>query len=323
MASLMLFVAVLCQVLRIAGTAFFEVQYPSVVLSAEIGGNVTIRAGPDSGSIFLKSSTRGSIYIDGTDMMAIIEDPEGNTIQYDKISGAFPPGVVLNKDTGDISGVIPDIDAVYEFGIRATDNHGKHADQTFTILTREKNQCRAIPCKNGGSCIDDISDYSCNCPNAYGGKNCQLDCVNNAVGVDSGLMHIPDAQMSAHFSHADYAAWNGRLHGSGWVGEQVLNSWLQIDLGSVMRWFAVTMQGAVSSSFYTTAYTMTYSEDGDNFQTVKDAALNTLIFNGSTLYDVPTRTVLPVPLQARYVRFIPQTSATNPGMRVEVFACPQ
>ncbi|XP_046549166.1 EGF-like repeat and discoidin I-like domain-containing protein 3 [Haliotis rubra] len=246
--------------------------------------------------IWSDMSEHGSLgtFLGGTTVAIKVtaQDPEGNSIRYEKVSGAFPPGVVLNKVTGEISGVTPDIDAVYEFGIRATDNHGKHADQTFTILTREKNQCRVIPCKNGGSCIDDIDDYSCDCPSAYGGKNCQLDCVNNAVGVDVGLMHIPDAQMSAHYSHSDYAAWNGRLKGSGWVGEKVVNSWLQIDLGSVMEWFAVTMQGAVSSSFYTTTYTMAYSEDGDNFQDVKDAASNTMIFNGSTLFNAMTKTVL-------------------------------
>jgi hypothetical protein len=42
----------------------------------------------------------------------------------------------LDKNTGAITGRIPDIDATYEFGIRVTDTHGKYADQIFSIDTR-------------------------------------------------------------------------------------------------------------------------------------------------------------------------------------------
>jgi len=57
-------------------------------------------------------------------------------LTYEKVSGAMPPGAHLNHSTGRIYGVAPDIDATYEFGIRVTDIHGKHADQIFSIDTR-------------------------------------------------------------------------------------------------------------------------------------------------------------------------------------------
>jgi hypothetical protein len=44
--------------------------------------------------------------------------------------------VYLDKATGELNGTAPDVDATYEFGIRVIDEHGKYADQTFTIDTR-------------------------------------------------------------------------------------------------------------------------------------------------------------------------------------------
>ena len=55
---------------------------------------------------------------------------------FEKVSGAFPPGVHLNTLTGRLTGRVPDVDATYEFGIRVTDMHGKYADQIFSIDTR-------------------------------------------------------------------------------------------------------------------------------------------------------------------------------------------
>lgn len=64
------------------------------------------------------------------------QDPDGGKIQYKVISGHLPPGTSLNSTTGVISGTAPDIDASYTFGIRATDQHGKYADGTFSIDIR-------------------------------------------------------------------------------------------------------------------------------------------------------------------------------------------
>lgn len=67
---------------------------------------------------------------------SILQDPENGKVTYEKVSGALPPGVNLDKNTGAITGRIPDVDATYEFGIRVTDSHGKYADQIFSIDTR-------------------------------------------------------------------------------------------------------------------------------------------------------------------------------------------
>ena len=71
-------------------------------------------------------------------LSSFLKDPEGSPLRFEKISGALPPNVVLDPKTGRLTGTAPDVDATYEFGIRVIDEHGKYADQTFTIDTRGK-----------------------------------------------------------------------------------------------------------------------------------------------------------------------------------------
>ena len=67
-----------------------------------------------------------------------MQDPEGLKITYTVVAGSMPPGIKLDKDTGAVKGVIPDADATYIFTVRATDGHGKYADNVFKIVTRGK-----------------------------------------------------------------------------------------------------------------------------------------------------------------------------------------
>ena len=57
---------------------------------------------------------------------------------YMKVAGDFPPGVTLNQNTGMITGIIPDADAIYTLTIRATDAHGKFADNKFKMVVHGK-----------------------------------------------------------------------------------------------------------------------------------------------------------------------------------------
>lgn len=58
---------------------------------------------------------------------------------YSRVAGDFPPGVHLDSASGVITGIIPDADATYSFTIRATDGHGKYADNIFRIVVRGNN----------------------------------------------------------------------------------------------------------------------------------------------------------------------------------------
>ena len=45
---------------------------------------------------------------------------------------------------------------------------------TYFLLT-DVNECEAAtpPCENGGTCVNDIGDYHCECPPEWTGKNCR------------------------------------------------------------------------------------------------------------------------------------------------------
>ena len=41
------------------------------------------------------------------------------------------------------------------------------------ILYTDIDECAASPCQNGGTCVDGVNSYTCNCEVGYAGKNCE------------------------------------------------------------------------------------------------------------------------------------------------------
>lgn len=48
-------------------------------------------------------------------------------------------------------------------------------------LIEDVNKCGFNPCENGAMCINDVTEYSCQCPDGYTGKNC-------SQGKESGTL---------------------------------------------------------------------------------------------------------------------------------------
>ncbi|XP_060065433.1 EGF-like repeat and discoidin I-like domain-containing protein 3 [Ylistrum balloti] len=338
----------------IVTSSFFQVNYPNVNISSEPNGDLIFEAGK-GGDVILKPGAGGTVYIAGRDLRKFIQkvkslppiwtkqsvhgslgtfssgnsisvsveakDPDGQSIVYELVSGHLPPGTTLNNATGVISGSAPDVDATYHFEIRATDVHGKYADGSFSISIREQDQCKSNPCEHGGTCTDNLNDFSCKCTQAYGGDRCETLCSMNAFGVDQNVKLIPDAQISAHLTYSTYNAHDGRLNSnSGWIGNGS-GSYLQVDLGNVTRVFGIATQSYRSSSYYTLTYQVTYSRDGNIFTNATGASGN--IFSASASYDSIIKHDLMTPVVARFVRFYPRLWHTGgkPGLRVEVYGC--
>jgi len=55
-----------------------------------------------------------------------------------------------------------------------------------------EDDCRGSPCQHGGTCIDHVAAYSCNCVAGFEGEHCEINidecnsspCQNNATCVD-------------------------------------------------------------------------------------------------------------------------------------------
>ena len=43
------------------------------------------------------------------------------------------------------------------------------------ILFEDIDECASSPCQNGGSCTDQVYNYTCSCVGGYGGANCEND----------------------------------------------------------------------------------------------------------------------------------------------------
>lgn len=44
----------------------------------------------------------------------------------------------------------------------------------FYCFLEDIDDCTEQPCHNGGTCVDDVNDYSCICADGYTGKNCDI-----------------------------------------------------------------------------------------------------------------------------------------------------
>ena len=81
--------------------------------------------------------------------------------------------------TGDV-GAATGVYRAQPFGypqLHTSQGFGLHTSTCETLVTiTERDDCAASPCLNGGTCIDEVADYKCECQLGYKGRNCEYDC---------------------------------------------------------------------------------------------------------------------------------------------------
>ncbi|KAL3885790.1 hypothetical protein ACJMK2_025828 [Sinanodonta woodiana] len=58
-----------------------------------------------------------------------------------------------------------------------------------TLCQYNYNECSSDPCKNGALCTDLVNGYACSCSTGTGGKNCELDTVNECVSGSCSVIN--------------------------------------------------------------------------------------------------------------------------------------
>lgn len=137
-----------------------------------------------------------------------------------------------------------------------------------------------------------------------------------AAGLESGA--IPDSQLSASAFFTTFEPENGRLNktGNSWASNVSNTSqWFEVDLGQIETILAVASQGRENYDQWVTSYRIQYSNDGSTFTDYNGGATLTANSDRNTV----VRHDLSSPINARYIRFNPQSWSGNISARFEVY----
>ncbi|XP_078579142.1 EGF-like repeat and discoidin I-like domain-containing protein 3 [Branchiostoma floridae x Branchiostoma japonicum] len=158
---------------------------------------------------------------------------------------------------------------------------------------------------------------------------CGTYTCRNPLGMESGA--IPDERITAFGFYKHYpwdnnhAAYRGRLNGRGGAGAWAGRGsaiWLQVDLGDIKHITGTVTQGRHwNHAQWVTSYKLQHSTDATRWTTYAGSDGSDKVFPGNTDMRTPVTSMLCEPIEARYVRFLPQTFHGDTSMRVEILGC--
>ncbi|KAL5015841.1 hypothetical protein ScPMuIL_005430 [Solemya velum] len=147
---------------------------------------------------------------------------------------------------------------------------------------------------------------------------------------------IPDELMTAssywdnhtkpHRARLDTRNVPGGQHGAWSAKKKNKWQWIQADFSTTKQIVGVVTKGrhGVSASGtrqWVETFKINYSNDGQTWESVKDAGANDLVFYGNTDQDTPVKNILPEPITARILRIKPITWNRAISMRFDVIGC--
>ena len=105
-----------------------------------------------------------------------------------------------------------------------------------------------------------------------------LGCTRaKALGMEDGVIRDKQITASSEYS-SNHQASNGRLNFNAkkgaWSAKTIdLNQWLQVDFQRSTIITGISTQGRIQYSQFVTSYTISFSDDENNFQSVKAAGI--------------------------------------------------
>ncbi|XP_035682889.1 lactadherin-like [Branchiostoma floridae] len=144
--------------------------------------------------------------------------------------------------------------------------------------------------------------------------------------MESGA--IPDGSITASsYQSAGVEPYRGRLNGvaggaGAWIAmHRTIGEWLQVDLGEMKRVMGTIIQGRHTADQWVTSYKLQHSTDGICWTTYAGCDGLEMIFPGNVDRSLPVTNLLDNPVDARYVRFLPQSWNHYIALRVEIAGC--
>eukprot|EP00058_Branchiostoma_floridae_P006890 XP_002592378.1 hypothetical protein BRAFLDRAFT_67239 [Branchiostoma floridae] len=172
--------------------------------------------------------------------------------------------------------------------------------------------------QNGGCsqfCTNTFGSYHCSCGEMFLLDSDGHSCTSCPHLLGKGSSDIPDYTMTASSGYGPNGRLNSLAGGGAWFPSQnVIGEWLQVDLGETHHITGSMIQGRHNVRQYVRSYKLKYSEDGISWTTYGSSYAPEKVFGG--IYEL-----LSNPIDARYVRFYPQSWYGRIAMRVGVLGC--
>ncbi|CAH1241242.1 FBN2 [Branchiostoma lanceolatum] len=153
---------------------------------------------------------------------------------------------------------------------------------------------------------------------------CQLDQdCRNQLGMESGA--IPDGSITASSYYSNHPPYHARLNrasvAGAWIAYSAVGQWLQVYLGEIKRVTGTIIQGRYNYDQWVTSYKLQYGVNWTTRVTYEDSDGTAMVFPGNRDRNTPVTNLLTNPVDARYVRFLPQTWHRHICMRAEILGC--
>ncbi|XP_071980091.1 coagulation factor VIII-like isoform X2 [Engystomops pustulosus] len=159
---------------------------------------------------------------------------------------------------------------------------------------------------------------------------CDLTSCSLPLGMQSGAISSYHISASS-YSHSVFSSWTptlARLNQQGRINAwrpqaDTQGQWLLVDLAQEMKVTGLVTQGARSSftSMYITHFFMSFSNDGENWEFIRELNGKQKVFQASMDSDTPVWVTFNTSIIARFIKLHPVKWKGGIALRMEIIGC--